>query len=444
MSERRPGGRDLDPETRPVNVLSYERGRMRQALPKIVARCMAFSAMTCFDDALVAAVFRFYGLEVDVATAETEILEDEAERVRFFPWFLWDYRADDGGPTLGERFLDEVDLSPWEAELVAGLCRSYVGLFEVTGRTETVVVLNDLATDELIRVADEALAADVSEHQIVQARLVRVGGRGPTSSRHGAETLALVDAVYGVLPGEARPAVRLELETLLGDGPDAIELLKTYTPELLDFADHLIDSFAQPPAALNAEGDDLALTVARFGGDAAERVRLALEQGLPRFAHAAPGLWSWQPDGHVRGFVDTRDPVVVLGANSPRRHDALTADLAEALEFTPSPLKVVEDFGRAVARWAERGGADPWITIDPEVRTAVREWFSAWARQWVDTPASTLGERTPREAVRDTSGRATVETMMRRFDDLILGELGPISRLSLDSLRVELGLPAQA
>lgn len=444
MSERRPGGRDLDHENRPANVLSYERGRMRQALPKIVARCMAFSAMTCFDDALVAAVYRFYGLEVDVATAETEILEDEAERVRFFPWFLWDYRAEDGGPTLGERFLGEVELTPFEAELVAGLCRSHVGLFEVVERTETVVVLSDVATDEVVSVPDEALAADVAEHQIVQARLVRVGGRGPVSQRGGAEVVALVDAVYGLLPREARPAVRLELETLLGDGPDAIELLKAYTPELLDFADHLIDSFAQPPAAHNAEGDDLALTVARLVGDDAQRVRRGLEEGLPRFAPTAPGLWLWQPDGHARGFVDTRSPTVVLGANSPRRHDALTADLAEALAFAPSPFKVVEDFGRAVARWAERGGADPWLTVDPEVRGAVREWFSAWARQWVDTPSSTLGERTPREAVRDSSGRATVESMMRRFDDLILGELGPISRLSLDSLRVELGLPAQA
>jgi len=438
MSDGRTGGRDHELEQRPVNVLSYERGRLRQALPKVVGRCMSYSAMTCFDESLVAAVFRFYGLEVDVATAETEILEDESERVRFFPWFLWDWRSDDALDTVGERFLRESELSAWEYQMVEGLCRSYVGFYEVTGRDGNTVHVVDMATGEGLLVPDEALASDVADNQILQARLVRVDGPG--------DAVAMVDAVYAALPSEARAAVKLELESLLGDAPRRDLVLKAYAPEMLDFADHLIDSLGQPPVAENTDGDELVLVRELWRGAAATELVAALAQGLPGADEVERGLFAVRDTERALGFVDARDPErIVLGANSPARHDLLGA-WARAARGAESGggLKSVEDFGRAVQRWAERGGGDPWLTVDPEVRAAVGEWFASWARQWVDMPLAALGERTPREAVRDVGGRALVETMLTRFENLLLGELGALRSLSLDGLRAELGLPRTA
>ena len=435
MSDRRTGGRDpeLPPlEERPVNVLSYERGRLRQALPKVVGRCMSYSAMTCFDASLVASVYRFYGLEVDVATAETEILEDEAERVRFFPWFLWDWRIDEA-ETIGERFLRESELSAWEVRMVEGLCRSYVGFYEVVGRDANTVHVVDMATGEALSIPDEALASDVGDNQILQARLVRTGEPD--------EQLALVDAVYAALPAEARPAVKLELESLVGDARRPEVLLKAYAPEMLDFADHLIDSLGQPPTAENADGDELVLVRAILRGSDGAAVITALEGEVEGSEAVLPRLWALRTAERTLGFVDARDPHrVAVGANTIGRHEALMARLGGLAGVTPSPLRTVEDFGRAVQRWAERGGGDPWLTVDLEVRAAVGEWFAAWARQWLDMPLAVLGERTPREAVREAAGRAQVEVIVSRFENLLLGELGTVQSLSLDSLRAELGL----
>ena len=435
MSDRRTGGRDPELpalEEQPVNVLSYERGRLRQALPKVVGRCMSFSAMTCFDESLVASVYRFYGLEVDVATAETEILEDEAERVRFFPWFLWDWRVDDG-ETIGERFLRESELSPWEARMVEGLCRSYVGFYEVVGQDATTVDVVDMATGEALTIPDDALAADLGDTQILQARLVKTGEPD--------EGLALVDAVYAALPAEARTAVKLELESLLGDAHRPEHLLKAYAPEMLDFADHLIDSLGQPPIAENADGEELVLvrTVLRPADGATVAAALAGE--VEGVAEIETRLWMVRTPDRSLGFIDARDlQRVAIGANALSRHAALVGWITELTGVAASPLKTVEDFGRAVQRWAERGGGDPWLVADPEVRAAVGDWFAAWTRQWLDMPHAALGERTPREAVREPGGRAQVEGMVARFEDLLLGELGTVQELRLESLRAELGL----
>lgn len=237
---------DKSEQPTPDNVLSYERGRLRQTLPRVASRCMSFSAMTCFDTWLVAAVYRFYGLEVDVATAEAEILEDEGERIRFFPWFLWDFRADDATETIGERFVLEAELPPHELELAVSLIASYIGFFEVTARQEAWVEVLDLAAQTALRIPDEALAADVKPGQLIHGRVVRVS-----------DDEGLIDAVYAVLPSDAKPAVLLELETLIGDGGRPDLVLKAYAPEMLDFSDHLLDALTQPPAAENRDGDEI-------------------------------------------------------------------------------------------------------------------------------------------------------------------------------------------
>ncbi|PKN57647.1 MAG: hypothetical protein CVU56_09920 [Deltaproteobacteria bacterium HGW-Deltaproteobacteria-14] len=413
-------------------MLSYERGRLRQALPKVVGRCMSYSAMTCFDESLVASVYRFYGLEVDVATAETEILEDESERVRFFPWFLWDWRVDDGA-TIGERFLRESELSPWEARMVEGLCHSYVGFYEVVSHDATTVHLVDMATGEALEIQDDALAADLGDTQILQARLVKTGEPD--------EGLALVDAVYAALPGEARTAVKLELESLLGDAHRPEHLLKAYAPEMLDFADHLIDSLGQPPIAENADGEELVLVRTVLRPTDGLIVAAALAREVEGVAEIETRLWMVRTQDRSLGFIDGRDPQrVAIGANTLSRHEALVGWLTELTGVAATPLKTVEDFGRAVQRWAERGGGDPWLIADPEVRAAVGDWFAAWTRQWLDMPHAALGERTPREAVREPGGRAQVEGMVARFEDLLLGELGAVQELRLESLRAELGL----
>ena len=155
MSDEQPrgGAQDTGPAAPraagEATVLSWELARLRQSMPGLVRRAMSFSALPCFDGDLIAAVRDYYGLEMDVAAAEAEILEDDDERIRFFPWFLWDWQPENGGPTHGKRFLEDEPHAAHERRLIEALNTSYVGFYEaVDDASASGVVLRNIATKE--------------------------------------------------------------------------------------------------------------------------------------------------------------------------------------------------------------------------------------------------------------------------------------------------------
>jgi hypothetical protein len=95
----------------------------------VVQRAMGFTARSRFDDLLLMAVRDYYGLELDLSGVEHEILDDDDERIRFLPWFLWDWRSTGDEPTVGEQFLVTCEHTSLDERLLQGLCDSYVGFF---------------------------------------------------------------------------------------------------------------------------------------------------------------------------------------------------------------------------------------------------------------------------------------------------------------------------
>ena len=435
MSEQNQG---MEPPSHAVNhrvdpkVLSWEMARLKQSLPLLVSRVMAYSAMTRFDEDLIIAVREFYGLDMDVATAEAEILEDEDERIRFFPWFLWDFDQRVTKGCIGQEFGKEFKLARHEEQLLSALINSYVGFFEaLTNANSEGATLRNLATNEIIHIADEGLEGDLLQHHILQARVLEV----PSN----VEPIVLIDAVYATLPPESKPAIHVELMALMSEsmGPRG---MKAFAPEMLHFTDHLLESLAKPPELRNSCGDTLSLCQSTLDDTQSATLRRDLPDS-PGFISLEPKLWQWCPEEGPRGFVDARSERVVLAANSLTRLDALIQTLARILEDFRAPvMRQVEDFGRTVQHWAEQGDGETWLRADPEIPGAVRSWLSAWARHWLDTPSAVLGGLTPREGVNHPEGRRRIEQMLTRFEDLQLGRMGMETNLSLSHLRDELGI----
>ena len=402
---------------------------------------MAFSSMTRFDDDLVAAVRDFYGLDVDVATAEADILEDEVERLRFYPWFLWDFRSSDKAMTIGERFIDETHCSDHETRILSALSRSYVSFFEaLEDATHEGVWVRDLATGEKIHVGDEGLAGDLYAGHLVQTRLVRIeGSDGP---------ITLVDAVYACLPPEARATVESELQNLLdheGEGPgaahDVAGHLKQTVAECIHFADHLLETLAQPPEPLNQAGEAISLCHATYRGMDAVRILQGLAGSHPAFQTTDDGLWSADQGDASLGFVHRIDGErVMLGSNTLERLEDLETLIEDAFGASRPVLRCVSDFNDAVRQWAEEGGGHPWLKGDREVAWAVQQWLQFWVRNWADIPSPILDGQTPREAMYEPHGRRRVENALERFEKLKFGGLDDELALNLDRIRGDLGL----
>jgi hypothetical protein len=415
---------------RALNVLSWETGRYRQTLPLLVSRAMAYSALPCFDESLVSAVKQFYGLEMDVATAEAEILEDADERIRFFPWLLWDWRAVPDEPTVGERFLHDQEHAPHERRLVEALCASFIGWYEaLEDATDDGVTVRDMQTGERLHIDDDGLTGDLLEGQLLQARLVRVGSVELPC--------VLVDAVYAVISASGRRAVQAEIDSLprtLG-APSAA--CKVYAAELLEAAEHLLETLSRPPVPLDRSGELMALCRATYTAEDAQKIA-AFAPTSPSFVAHGPTVWAWHRDGAARVFVELRDDRAEAGATTLGDLQSLNQALRAAGVVTVTPLASVADFAAAVESWVASGTGGSWLRTLPHAAEAAGTWLCAWARRWMDLPLGELGDRTPREALRSADGRARVEAAIARLGRLDDGRDAAL--VDVDALRDELGI----
>lgn len=427
-----------EPASTDGQVIHWGRRRLRQALPKVVARCMSFSASPEFDDALTSAVSRFYGVDVDVATAETDILEDDYERVRFFPWFLWDYplppklgslvHDEPSFVTVGSRFLEHAELTTFEREVLVALTQSslaFVELLSADTQSGALVVL-DLASQTRLEVYDPSLASELEVGLVALVRLIRFGhsAREGRPADHGVD--AAIDAIYAVLPHETRPLVELELERLLSGEREPLTVLKTHAPELLDFAEHVLSTLTEPPAPLNADREPLVLchTLVPRGREG-DVVALLEAPGSPFLRTPQPGenAWLWREDDRVVGLIaerpgrldapsSGREPRLLAMASSRERFARLQTWLERAGEPLPA-MRAEATLDAAGQGWLASGAPPAWL-LDPDVASSTRQALSRWILRWPDQPHPAIGGRTPRHLAREPGGHELVARLIDR------------------------------
>lgn len=414
--------------------MSWDEARLKQALPRVIGRCMSYSAANCFDEALVAAVRRFYGIDVDVATAETDILEDDFERVRFFPWFLWDF-APQGGAPVGHRFLAEGELSDYERGIVRALAASSVAFVEVVETAPELgfLVLRDLREDEAtlgdMVVRDAGLANELAAGQVSLLRLVHLTGMTlpleVAELEPGPKIFAMLDAIYAVLPPEARPMVESELaQMVLGlEGQDLQRVMKERAPELLDFAEHVLHKLTEPPTLHNVDDEPIVLcrtfiadpegaAVGRLPGATASLFLTNQDAGNRFASYAHDGRAVWDEDGRTIGWIRTAPSGWIVESSSRERFVRVGEALGHLGVQLPA-LHSEEELARAVAHWLALGECEAWLT-DHEVERAFRGQLGESLAQWPDQPHPALGRRTPREVKGEPGGDAVVARLLQR------------------------------
>lgn len=404
------------------NVLHWGRGRLRQVLPRVVGRCMSYSALPEFDEALMSAVSRFYGVDVDVATAETDILEDDFERVRFFPWFLWDYPIPPsaGAPqvmhddmahhTIGSRFLTEAELSGFERALVTALTRSALAFIEVSSveRDEGALSVVELSRGEPLAVYDPSLAAELSAGQIALVRLIRFDEEtGPVVGLDAA-----IDAIYAVLPHETRPMVEMELDRLLGGEREPLTVLKTHAPELLDFAEHVLSTLTEPPSPLNPDHEPVVLCQTVLGHEAARALEPALRGGAGPFKAESPVLWTWREDERVVGVIAAEGARLKVMASSRERFARVRGWL-DSVRCGVAPLHSETTLEVAGPLWLASGTRPTWLIDQDVMRCALRE-LPRWLSRWPDEPHPAVGGKTPRSLLATPDGHGAVARLIER------------------------------
>jgi len=395
---------------------------------------MGFTARHRFDDLLLLAVRHYYGLELDLGGVEHEILDDDDERIRFLPWFLWDWRSAGDEPTVGEQFMVTCEHTSLDERLLQGLCDSYVGFFiALETATRGGVWLQDMTTGRRLHVADEGLEDELFDGQILQARLVEV--------ESGGEQHFLVDAVYAILPPQARKPIESELRSLLTPGCDPVVEMKDAANELIEFSEHILESLSRPPRMDGVETVPLLLCQTSVSGSEAEQlVKAAVESDAMSLEPVNERLFLWTRQEQPLGFI-AQDSAErwVFGAISRDLFDEMRSNLGPE-GATAMPFYSLTDVEAVAERWVTTGGGERWIGLFPQVHSVVRQWVECWTLGWADRPVMALGHRTPREAVRRADGRRQVERLVQDFEATHRPWFDGLDKEDFTGLRRELGL----
>lgn len=385
-------------------VIDLEAARLKAALPRVVSRCMAFSAVPDFDASLVGAVQAFYGIDVDVATAETDILEDDLERVRFFPWFLWDWTVPGENVTVGARFAETGELGADEGRILAGLNASCVWFWEVRSVVTSGVAgveLAEMLGDSTIWVQDAALASGVGAGDVIQARIVSIAGSRGT-------VVHVLDAVYVCLPAMLRDALEGRLRGIVDPGEGSPDYLqkKRIAPELIELAEDIVESELKQESEL---AEPLLLCTSRVGPGAEDRIR-------DHFVALADGV-GWRvdgPDGNVLGVLEARTQGPSRCHAIGRQHfEALRRSLAD-VGVMVAPMHAETAFEPVVAAWLERAAVPAWAEHLPEGADILRKTVSEWSLLWPELVHPSLGRR-PRDVLDDVDGRRDVARLLDRM-----------------------------
>jgi len=406
-------------------VIDLDIVRLKASLPGIVSRCMDYSAAPRFDVALIDAVQAFYGIDVDVATAETDILEDDAERVRFFPWFLWEWRSEAHTETIGAAFARESQLSSIDKRLVAALSGSRVWFWEVRSVTkgrDASVQFQEILGRRKITVRDHELAEAVTVGEILQARIIHV-----RNARRA--VVHLVDAIYVSLPACLRGELVARLHDMGIKNVGALaETGGALSPELMELAEELLD-------------DALGIVAEDYAEDALCTLRIAAP-----FTDIAP-LFGHSPDISARAFPTTvgRDAVHVVIEDRDGDHalchfvgshhvDSVRTSLA-ARALSAARFHGERPLNDTVTGWLTNGAIPAWAKFQPAIVAEISHAADDWAITFSELIHPSLGRR-PRDAVEDAWTRRSVESMLDRLEATL-----PVqSRNSVATVRRSLGL----
>lgn len=435
------------------------------------------------------AIARFGPTGVDEAWQEFNLWdEDELEfdpdsphAEVFIPWLLYSWLPDP----------QETEL-PSEAQ---GMTAAESYLQTAGGRLDPLVK----------RYVEACIAAPFSFHEMVKCepgwgfrlRDVLLGSEidviersGSAAAEIGALLFAKVVAVDGIavldgctpvlLPPGCKPEI-IELRSELAEDDRGItpDNLHEFELDLIELYLTLAGDVLEPalPSISNTDGDPLELhelvfdidsTRACFDAlkdlaigatdeelleyadfdDAGELVRVQIP--WRKLGNAQHATW----DSTILGFLEITPGRMVASVNSARRaahlrnliEERLGADVRHRSTTATSPESLLErertPEEEAAARASEEESAR--LAELPEVKAALTEMLRAHYRKWVDEKIPALGDRTPREAVRDPDGREAVEALILQMERDGARQRPRLDPAIVRELREMLGLEARA
>jgi hypothetical protein len=348
-------------------------------------------------------------------------------------------------------------------EYIAGLRRSVVSLYEVSGLVPgQSMLLRDLVRGgEPVRVSEKRGSEGLRRWDRIATRVVPLRDRTVIS---GTLMLFDPDASEALLASLRKVRARAPREVAkaareLGVDADAKTLAGMLAPDLLlgqaafMFSNAWLDAALKAaqgrnrPELVNSDGDPLEFTTLHFPllpgataqGATAQKLRQALA-AVPALRQENAGFWNWlaepgtqpravprRPKGQtlittmedgsmVLGTVELKGRRLSLQANSAARAERGRALLEPVLAgLVGAPLTERSDVEQMLA--AERPPRAPTGLSPEQERALVHRGLDDHYRRVLDEPIPALGGRSPRAAAKTPRGREEVAAWLKTLEN---------------------------
>ncbi len=370
---------------------------LRRAHLRVLVAGMDLAQSSLARRDVLRAAGRFFGRPFRSAQTLSDHLNESDAHSHFYPWLLWDARL--GEAPLGARMMERWPPSSAERLILCRLLETEVDVYQVNGSNAHATVLEHLATGRCVPVCEPVLQVTAVEREILIARVVEL------------EDIALLDAVHACLPAPARRGLiragrrlpglvrEARLAHLLRASGRALDRINRQTVRLTGPAGEpwmratVVFAIEQP------------LALRRSLGRLAAAGHL-LERGSSRYAIADD---TFGPTGATIRVHGERLYATTTSVQRCRELRACVEEGGDGVRFLCTLYRDLEELIDP-SQWDERE--------EGELQSVLQDWVDEVLARFPDTPQASLGDITPREAVRTRRGRNQVLALLRTVEQI--------------------------
>lgn len=361
---------------------------------------------------------RFFKREFRSGAELSSYLRDRDAHTQFHPWLLWDARLEGG--KMGARLLRGLlRRGGPDREVCQALLDAAPTVYQVVGNGELSTVLERVTDGQCIAIEEPVLQAVSTPGELLVARILDLGD------------CHLLDAVHTCLPPGARRAMVRAARSCEKRPVDE------HLPRLLAAASRAMDRLCRDLTPLtDPDGQPMMRATLLFETDDAEALLQALVEAAGRGELYVRGprryVIAQQGIGHPGVSLRLTGSRLYVATSTIDRIDALVEDVLAALPGLRYCMALYRDLDALLDT------EDLEEDRHGELARLAQDWVDEYLSRFQDTPQRTLGDLTPREAVRTPRGRDKVLAMLQtveRFSQTV----GADCRSQMDSLLHELG-----
>lgn len=394
----------------------------------------------------------------------------------FYPWFLfnWVYHVEETEAGLGcpenitiaelyaARHGNRLDII--ERRLIDATVNQPFSFYEVLacqpGRGYR---LKDILRGNTVDVLEKMGSQNARKGDILCGQVIQID-----------DAAMIIGCGSVLIPPKMKPELIMFRNWLreVGD-PITSETLREYDVEIRDLYFEIYDALTRPPELRNTDGDPFIIHSIYYEIDspelAFERLKtlsvidseenLRADAELDEAGRIARVTIPWTRKGHkksraldntVLGRLEINGRRLNVEVNSARRAEVIRKEIEKRLgkyaryktTKIQSPEAMLETLGDSMEEGPVQGGEHDDLMQIPEIREHMEKLLVSHWKGWVDDKIPALGNKTPRQAVKTTDGRESVEALLLDAERHAARkeQMGDIELTAITDVRRRLGL----